>query len=161
MTNHSKDHHVLAAAARASAKTIVTYNSKDFPRCSLMPYSITAQGPSAFLKDLYVAATTLVAQRPRERIFSFPHQQQSAPVLLPSLLLQSVHSEVDICFICFPRVQMIPSQQSLRTRMPESELLNSLSSGRQGLRLSPGSTLIVLNWRSSILSTSRSNYLSG
>jgi hypothetical protein len=80
MTNHSKDHHVLAAAARASAKTIVTYNSKDLPRCSLMPYSITAQGPSAFLKDLYVAATTLVAQRPRERIFSFSRTNNRVPL---------------------------------------------------------------------------------
>jgi hypothetical protein len=62
MTNHPKDRHVLAAAARAGAKIIVTYNIKDFPRSSLMPYSITAQGPSAFLKDLYVAAPTLVMQ---------------------------------------------------------------------------------------------------
>jgi hypothetical protein len=62
MTNHPKDRHVLAAAVRAGAKIVVTYNIKDFPRSSLMPYSITAQGPSAFLKDLYVAAPTLVMQ---------------------------------------------------------------------------------------------------
>ena len=60
MTNHPKDRHVLAAAAHAGAKVIVTYNIKDFPPSSLTPYSITAQGPSAFLKDLYVAAPTLV-----------------------------------------------------------------------------------------------------
>jgi hypothetical protein len=62
MTNHPKDRHVLAAAVRAGAKIVVTYNIKDFPRSSLMPYSIVAQGPSAFLKDLYVAAPTLVMQ---------------------------------------------------------------------------------------------------
>jgi hypothetical protein len=62
MTNHPKDRHVLAAAARAGAKIIVTYNIKDFPRSSLTPYSITAQGPSAFLKDLYVAAPALMRQ---------------------------------------------------------------------------------------------------
>jgi hypothetical protein len=53
MTNHPKDRHVLAAAARSGAKVIVTYNLKDFPISSLAPYSITAQGPSAFLKSLY------------------------------------------------------------------------------------------------------------
>ena len=31
MTNHLKDRHVLAAAVRAGAKTILTYNIKDFP----------------------------------------------------------------------------------------------------------------------------------
>jgi len=62
MTNHPKDRHVLAAAAHAGAKVIVTYNFKDFPRSSLTPYSITVQGPSAFLKDLYIAAPAMVMQ---------------------------------------------------------------------------------------------------
>ncbi|WP_420236986.1 PIN domain-containing protein [Telmatobacter bradus] len=53
MTNHFKDRHVLAAAVQADAKVIVTYNIKDFPHSSLAPYSITTQGPSAFLKKLY------------------------------------------------------------------------------------------------------------
>jgi hypothetical protein len=53
MTNHEKDRHVLAAAVRCGAETIVTYNLKDFPRSALAPYSITAQGPSTFLKNLY------------------------------------------------------------------------------------------------------------
>jgi hypothetical protein len=38
MTNHPKDRHVLAAAVRAGAKVIVTYNIKDYPRSSLTPY---------------------------------------------------------------------------------------------------------------------------
>jgi len=53
MTNQEKDRHVLAAAVRCGAETIVTYNLKDFPRAALAPYSITAQGPSAFLGNLY------------------------------------------------------------------------------------------------------------
>jgi len=53
MTNHEKDRHVLAAAVRCGAETIVTYNLKDFPRAALAPYSITAHGPSTFLKNLY------------------------------------------------------------------------------------------------------------
>jgi hypothetical protein len=60
MTNHSKDRHVLAAAVRSSAKAIVTYNLKDFPHSSLAPPSITVQGPSAFLKELYNQAPSAV-----------------------------------------------------------------------------------------------------
>jgi hypothetical protein len=62
MTCHSKDRHVLAAAARAGVKIIVTYNIKDFPRSSLAPYSITVQGPSAFLKNLYERSPSMVMQ---------------------------------------------------------------------------------------------------
>ena len=53
MTNQAKDRHVLAAAVRAQAEIIVTYNRKDFPAASLAPYSISVQGPSTFLKNLY------------------------------------------------------------------------------------------------------------
>jgi predicted nucleic acid-binding protein len=53
MTNQEKDRHVLAAAVRAQAEIIVTYNRKDFPDTSLAPYSISVQGPSTFLKNLY------------------------------------------------------------------------------------------------------------
>ena len=53
MTNHEKDRHVLAAAVRCGAETIVTYNLKDFPPSSLAPYSISTQGPSSFLRNLY------------------------------------------------------------------------------------------------------------
>jgi len=53
MTNDLKDRHVLAAAVRAQAEIIVTYNRKDFPAASLAPYAISVQGPSTFLKNLY------------------------------------------------------------------------------------------------------------
>jgi hypothetical protein len=62
MTNHPKDRHVLAAAARAGVRVIVTYNLKDFPTSSLALYSITAQGPSAFLKNLYDRSPAVVMQ---------------------------------------------------------------------------------------------------
>jgi hypothetical protein len=62
MTNHPKDRHVLAAAARVGVRVIVTYNLKDFPSSSLAPYAITAQGPSGFLKSLYDMAPSAVIQ---------------------------------------------------------------------------------------------------
>jgi hypothetical protein len=62
MTNHPKDRHVLAAAAHARASVIVTYNLKDFPPSSLAPYSLTVQGPSALLKNLYNLAPSMVME---------------------------------------------------------------------------------------------------
>ena len=86
MTNHPKDRHVLAAAARADAKIIVTYNVKDFPRSSLTPYSITAQGPSAFLKDLYVAAPAMVIQTLEDQAAAIG---KSMPYLLSRLQINT------------------------------------------------------------------------
>lgn len=61
MTNHPKDRHVLAAAVRCNAEVIVTHNVKDFPRTALEPYSITAMGPSTFLRNLYELDPKFVA----------------------------------------------------------------------------------------------------
>jgi PIN domain len=90
MTNHRKDRYVLAAAARAGAKIIVTYNIKDFPRSSLTPYSITAQGPSAFLKDLYVTAPEMVMQALEDQAAaigkSMPHLLSGLQINVPAFV---------------------------------------------------------------------------
>ena len=44
----SGDRHVLAAAVKAQAQIIVTYNLKDFPLDSLAPFGIEAQHPYNF-----------------------------------------------------------------------------------------------------------------
>lgn len=51
MTCDTKDRHVLAAAVRANAEIIVTFNLRDFPQSSLDPYDIEAVHPDAFLLD--------------------------------------------------------------------------------------------------------------
>src|SRR5215475_11764640 len=51
MTNEPKDRHVLAAAIRASAEVIVTFNIRDFPDAALKPFDITAIHPDEFLLD--------------------------------------------------------------------------------------------------------------
>lgn len=51
MMNDPKDRHVLAAAVRSGASTIVTANLKDFPAASLERYEIEAVHPDAFLLD--------------------------------------------------------------------------------------------------------------
>ncbi|GCB47454.1 PIN domain-containing protein [Streptomyces sp. NL15-2K] len=44
------DRHVLAAAIRAKAQAIVTFNLKDFPTDALTPWDVEALHPDAFLE---------------------------------------------------------------------------------------------------------------
>jgi hypothetical protein len=53
MTNHPGDRHVLAAAVRAAARTIVTFNLPHFPSDALERYGMEAQHPDAFLLMLW------------------------------------------------------------------------------------------------------------
>lgn len=60
MTCHPKDRHVLAAAVRANAEVLVTFNLKDFPRECVAGYEIEILHPDEFLLDqldLYPGAT--------------------------------------------------------------------------------------------------------
>lgn len=47
-----KDRHVLAAAIRAHAQTIVTFNLPDFPAKVIVKYDIEVQHPDDFLRHL-------------------------------------------------------------------------------------------------------------
>lgn len=67
MTNNQKDRHVLAAAVHCNAQVIVTYNNRDFPHAALQPYSISVQGPSAFLSSLYNLDAQAVIQTLKEQ----------------------------------------------------------------------------------------------
>jgi PIN domain len=49
MTNHHKDRHVLAAAVRTGAQTIVTFNIKDFSEAAVAPWDVIVQMPDEFL----------------------------------------------------------------------------------------------------------------
>lgn len=53
VTNAPEDRHVLAAAARAGAEIILTFNLKDFPDEALTPWSIRKQHPQDYLQTLY------------------------------------------------------------------------------------------------------------
>lgn len=52
MTCHEKDRHVLAAAVRGEAGTLVTFNLKDFPAESTAKHGITTMHPDRFLAGL-------------------------------------------------------------------------------------------------------------
>ena len=49
------DGHVVAAARRAGAETIVTFNLKDFPADELSGYGLRAQSPDSFLTSVFDA----------------------------------------------------------------------------------------------------------
>lgn len=51
MTCDAKDRHILAAAVRANAEVLVTFNVKDFPPPSVAPFEIEVVTPDDFLLD--------------------------------------------------------------------------------------------------------------
>lgn len=60
MTCHPKDRHVLAAAVRARAAAIVTFNMGDFPTESTSPFDIEVIHPDVFLLEpLDIAPSTV------------------------------------------------------------------------------------------------------
>jgi hypothetical protein len=59
-TNHPKDRHVLAAAIKAPAYAIVTFNLRHFPKSALEPYAIVAHHPAQYLCTLYDMAPGVV-----------------------------------------------------------------------------------------------------
>lgn len=67
MTNDAKDRHVLAAAAHAKARLLVTYNLKHFPSSATKPWRVTTVGPSLFLKKLYASDPQSVVEVLREQ----------------------------------------------------------------------------------------------
>ncbi len=71
------DRHVLAAAIRAHAGVIVTYNIRDFPAESLKPYGIEAQHPDEFVTHVYAAV--------RDQRQSLRNPPRSARELLDTL----------------------------------------------------------------------------
>jgi hypothetical protein len=56
----SDDRHVLAAAIKCGADTIVTANLSDFPEDELSRWNITAQSPDDFMLDLLDVADRVV-----------------------------------------------------------------------------------------------------
>jgi len=51
LTCDPKDRHVLAAAVRADAAAIITFNLSDFPTSSIQPFELEVIDPDTFLLD--------------------------------------------------------------------------------------------------------------
>jgi predicted nucleic acid-binding protein len=79
------DRHVLAAAIRAGAEVIVTYNLKDFPAETLARFDIEAQHPDDFLVSLLDLAPELVCAAVKRQREGLRNPPKTAEELLATL----------------------------------------------------------------------------
>ena len=84
------DRHVLAAAIRAQADVIVTFNLRYFPDESLRPYGIEAQHPDDFLNYQFDLAPNLVCLAARRQRESLKNPPQSVDEFLEVLERQGL-----------------------------------------------------------------------
>jgi predicted nucleic acid-binding protein len=76
------DRHVLAAAIKAGASVIVTYNLADFPAEALDPFGIEAQHPDEFLVYQFDLNKAAICNAVRLQRASLKHPPKSAQELL-------------------------------------------------------------------------------
>lgn len=82
MTNDPKDRHILAAAVRANAEVVVTFNLDDSGEPALKPFDIMAIHPDDFLLDqldLYPGMTVEVL---RQQAASYRREPTTVPAVL-------------------------------------------------------------------------------
>ncbi|HRQ90662.1 MAG TPA: PIN domain-containing protein [Bacteroidia bacterium] len=91
LTNDVKDRHVLAAAIRAGALTIVTFNLCDFSSPSLEPWSIRAVHPADYLITLHTIAPDVVVAKLMEMVRD---RQTKDPGLTPQVYLSKLARSV-------------------------------------------------------------------
>lgn len=89
-----KDRHVLAAAIRAHAQTIVTYNLSDFPAKVVSKYDIEIQHPDEFFRHLIDLAPGEFLRTVRETRLSLKRPQKNPEEYLQSLEQQSLPQTV-------------------------------------------------------------------
>ena len=88
------DRHVLAAAIRAQAGVIVTYNLKDFPAEQLVPYGIEVQHPDEFVAHLLDLAPGAVCAAVRDQRQALRNPPRSVRELLDTFLSLGLASTV-------------------------------------------------------------------
>lgn len=76
------DRHVLAAAIKCGAGTIVTYNLKDFPEEVLAPLGLCAQHPDEFLEHAHDLDPVAVCMAVREARAALKNPARTAEELL-------------------------------------------------------------------------------
>ena len=79
------DRHVLAAAIRAGADVIVTYNLKDFPTAVLARFDVEARHPDDFLVSLLDQDAGSVCSAVRRQREALRNPQKSVEELLSTL----------------------------------------------------------------------------
>lgn len=88
------DRHVLAAAVRANAQAIVTFNLADFPAETLGPYDIEAKHPDDFVLDSIDLAQATVVRCVNEQAAELRNPPTTVPQLLDTLRAQGLVQSV-------------------------------------------------------------------
>lgn len=88
------DRHVLAAAIRAGASVIVTFNLKDFPEDSLKAYGIEAQHPDDFLSFQLNLAPNIVCTAAKRHRASLKNPPKDVEAYLATLEAQRLAQTV-------------------------------------------------------------------
>jgi predicted nucleic acid-binding protein len=88
------DRHVLAAAIRAGAAVIVTYNLTDFPASTLAQFDIEAQHPDDFLVHLLDHAPGMVCAVVKRQRESLRNPPKTSEELLTTLESQALTQSV-------------------------------------------------------------------
>ena len=84
------DRHVLAAAIKAGAETIVTFNLKDFPKTQLKPHGVQAQHPDDFLLELMASDGLLFLEGVRRQREGLKNPPLSVDQFLENLQAQGL-----------------------------------------------------------------------
>ena len=84
------DRHVLAAAIRAGAQTILTFNLDDFPESKLSPYNVEAKHPDDFMLDAIDLAPGVVTTVLAEQATALRNPPRSVVELLDLGVVRSV-----------------------------------------------------------------------
>jgi len=85
MTCDPKDRHVLAAAVRANAEVLVTFNTKDFPPDSITRFDVEVVHPDDFLLDQLDLFPGLVVAVLKELVAVYENPPVTMDQLLQSL----------------------------------------------------------------------------
>ena len=84
------DRHVVAAAIRAKAQVIVTFNEKDFPAAVLEEFDLATQHPDTFLRHLIDLAPNIVRTRLATMIEGFKNPAMTNEEYISILERQSL-----------------------------------------------------------------------
>ena len=84
------DRHVLAAAIRAGAQTIVTINVRDFPQEALADFDIDARHPDDFILDLADRDPAIVTTAAKFQRAALKHPPMSAELFVDTLRRQGL-----------------------------------------------------------------------
>lgn len=90
-----KDRHVLAAAVRADAAAIVTFNLDDFPAASVAPFEIEVIDPDTFLLDQLDLAPMPVIDELRQQAAANTRDPKTLSGLLDALARAGAPSFAD------------------------------------------------------------------